>query len=432
MAGRAMTTESAAAGDEIDSLRGWLVVGCAFVMLFFTWGSFFTYTVYAGTLGAEFGLTGVRVSGVYSLGVFVLFAAGGLVGIYSSRLPLRPVIAGAGVTIAAAAGLFQVVESFLGVVLAFALLGVAGGTLYVLVASTVPQWFDAYEGRAMGVAVLGNGLSVQVFALVWLGLIERGGIRYAFLVVGGAFAAAMVLASLLFRRPRDRRTETDGNRDDGTDLGSAGESATDGIDRAWLVAFVRTPRFVAAFLGLGLLWAWYYVLSSQMVQVLTTAGVARTVAATAFGLVGGVSVLARVASGVLADRVGARQTLTACVLLAAFAALLLIRASVRPVMYASLVVFGVGLGGIATLYSPVVLRGFGSANAAAVIGVFQFASAISALLTPVAMNALVDAFGGYTEPLVLLAIVTAAGAGLFWSGTEPEPERPPSERRRRA
>jgi dipeptide/tripeptide permease len=213
---------------------------------------------------------------------------------------------------------------------------------------------------------------------------------------------AALLAAVVYRRPPGARPERAGP-----------------VDLARLRSRMGATSYRLALAGYPLLWAWYFVLSAGLVDLLTTAGIDRTVAATAFGTIGGVSVAGRLASGWLADRVGARETFTGGVVLAALGLLALTAVETRLSMYATLVVFGAGLGVIATLFSPVVIRQFGPEDATAVVGSFNVAEAAGAFLAPLGVNWAVQATGGYTLPMVALAGLTLAGAGLFYWGTDP-------------
>mgnify|MGYP000097278079 CR=1 FL=1 len=388
--------------DAVDSRTSWSIVLVGFLLLSILWGSIFTFTVYAGELAAAFGLTGFQTSGVFSFGTAAFFIVGGSVGILVARVPLRPVVGAAGLAIAGSVLLLQVVGSYAGLLAAFALYGLAGGTIFVLTLSLVPQWFDRYQGTAMGLTVTGNGIGVQVFPFVWLWLFERTSIQRAFLVVGGAAALVVLAATVVYRRPPWVR---------------GGETVA--VDLAWVRSLLANPRFVAAWVGLVLGWAWYFLLSAGLVDVLTEAGIARSLAATAFGLVGGVSVASRVASGALADRIGARETLVSGVALAALGLVVLAFTTAPTSMYLALVTFGAGLGAIAALYSPVVIRAFDPENATAVTGIFTYCSAVAGFLTPLGINGLYRATGGYDLPLLVLAALTFVGAGLFYWGTDP-------------
>lgn len=389
-------------GAAIDSIAGWVIVALGFLLLVVLWGAVFTYTVYADALTSAFGLTGLGTSAVFSIGSAAFFVVGGSVGVLATRTPLRPVVAAAGVAIVASIGALQVVDSFLGLAVAFALFGMAGGTTFVLTISVVPQWFEAYEGTAIGVTIAGNGLGVQVFPYVWLWLLERTTVRRAFLVVGAVAVLLLLAATFVYRRPPVRR-----DRD------------AVAVDPAWVRSLLVDPRFVAAWIGLVIAWSWFFVLSAGLVDVLTEAGIARAVASTAFGLVGGVSVVSRVAGGGLADRIGPRVTIAGGIVLSAGGLLLLALTAGTTTMYAALVTLGAGLGTIAALYAPIVIRAFGPMKATAVTGIFTFCSAAAGFVAPLAVDGFAGVVGGYTIPLVALSGVTVLGAWLFYWGTDP-------------
>jgi len=388
--------------SELDSPTGWLVVALGVVVLLLVWGVIFTFTVYSEALSTAFGLSALRTSTVFSITTAAFYVAGGVAGVLAARVPLRPVVAAAGATIAAAVGLLQITTSYPGVVAAFGLLGTAGGTTFVVVISLVPQWFDEYEGRAMGITFTGNGLGILVLPPVWVWLLERTGIRGAFAVIGGVTALAVLVAATIYRRPSGRR--------------SRGAPA---VDTDWIRANVLDTRFLAAVTGFSLLWIWYFTLSAGLVGILTANGIPRAVAATAFGIVGGVSVAGRLASGEFADRIGMRVTLTAgTVVAAASLAALPWIGSTLP-MYALLVAFGAGLGAVAPLFSPIIITRFGPENATAIVGAFTVGQAVTSFSAPVALSLLRSASGGYTVPLLLLGGLTLLGGVLFYRGTAP-------------
>lgn len=388
--------------SELDSLTSWLVVALGVVVLLLVWGVIFTFTVYSDALSSAYGLSALRTSTVFSITTAAFYVAGGVAGVLAARVPLRPVVAAAGATIAAAVGLLQITTSYPGVVAAFGLLGTAGGTTFVVVISLVPQWFDEYEGRAMGITFTGNGLGILVLPPAWVWLLERTGIGGAFAVIGGATALAVLAAATIYRRPAGRRS--------GGDLAVGAE---------WIRRNVLDSRFLAAVLGFSLLWTWYFVLSADLVGILTDNGISRALAATAFGIVGGVSVAGRLASGEFADRIGTRMTLTGGVVVAGLSLAVLPWIAAPLPMYALLVAFGAGLGAVAPLFSPIVIGRFGPGNATAIVGAFTVGQAVTSFSAPVVLSLLRSASGGYTAPLVLLGGVTLLGGALFYRGTAP-------------
>jgi MFS family permease len=395
------TGESAAHEADVDSAQGWVLVALGVCMLTLIWGAIFTFTVYADKLAATFGLPALQVSSVFSITIAVFLIAGSISGVFAARFPLRSVVVTTGVGFVVTAAAVQVVDSYVGVVAAFALLGVAGGTMFIIIVSLVPQWFDAYQGRAMGITMTGNGLGVLAFPFVWLWLFDRTGFRTAFGVVVGAAAVVVLVSSLVYRRPR----------------GSSRSTTT--IDAAWVRAMIEDPRFVGASFGYGLLWCWYYVLSSQLVDILTTGGISTAVAAKSFGTIGGVSIVARVGSGFVGDRVGRRETFVTGVVLAGVCVIVLPTIHTRLPLYITLTGFGIGLGTLAPLWSPIVVTRFGAESATATVGLLKLPQAGAAFIAPLAVSALFGITGGYAAPLVILSAITVLGAFLFYWGTAP-------------
>jgi MFS family permease len=194
--------------------RGGLVVALGVLVLLLVWGVVFTFTVYSEALATAFGLSALRTSTVLSITTAVFCIAGGVTGVPAVRVPLRPVVA-------AAVGILQVTTSYLAVVAAFGLVGTAGGTTFVVI-SLVPQWFDEYEGRAMGVMFTANGLGILVLPPVRVRLLDRIGIRGAFAVIGGATALALLAATPVYPRPDGRPAERPCGASCGPDFGDAG------------------------------------------------------------------------------------------------------------------------------------------------------------------------------------------------------------------
>lgn len=254
----------------------------------------------------------------------------------------------------------------------------------------------------MGITFTGNGLGILVLPPAWVWLLERTGIRGAFAVIGGATAAVVLVAAVFYRRPSGH-----------------GSGRAPAVDADWLRANFLDARFLAAVTGFSLLWTWYFTLSADLVGILTASGIPRTVAAAAFGIVGGVSVAGRVASGEFADRIGMRVTLSAGVVVAAASLTVLPWIGSALPMYVLLVLFGAGLGAVAPLFSPIVIGRFGPANATAIVGAFTVGQAVTAFSTPVVLSLLRSASGGYTVPLAVLGGATILGGLLFYRGTEP-------------
>jgi MFS family permease len=387
---------------EVDSGYGWVIVGTSFFLLFLIWGIVFTFTIYSGHFTRQFGLSRVAASTIYSTGLLGFFIGGGIMGIATSFLRLRPVLVVKAALFASGIAVFQVVTTFAGLALAFVCMGTAMGGTFVLVLGLVPQWFEQRSGLAMGITQAGAGGGLLVMPLVWRWTLTRIELQTAFLGIGGILLMILLVAAIVFRRPQEY-TAQDG-------------SVTSVVDRKWLLRTLKYWRFWAAFAGLGLIFTWYFVLSDQMVDLLTQANIGIGVASAAFGLIGGVSIFSRIGSGVVADWQTPRLTLMTCTGLVVVGNLLLIQRSTSVMMYAAIACFGIGYGGIAALYSPILVRSFSPENAATVMGLFVFSEGLFGFVTPPAATFLAGVYG-YDALLAVIALLTTIGSLTFWLGT---------------
>lgn len=398
------TEESMAREEPLDSAQGWLVVGLGVCMLTMIWGTVFTFTVYADRLAAAFDLTALQVSSIFSITTAVFLAVGGIFGVFAARFRLRSALVAVSVGLAVATGLLQIVNSYVGVVAAFALLGTAGGTAFTIVVSLAPQWFDTYQGLATSITMTGVGLGPLVLPFAWLWLLDRTGFRTAFAVVIGVMVVVVFVSSLVYRRPFGRSKNT----------------AT--VDAAWLRARIGNPRFLSTAIGFPLVFIWFYVLSAHLVDILTTNGIDISVAAAGISVISGVSIVTRVGGGFIGDRYGQRETFSSSVGLASVCAFALPFVHSTILVYPILVGFGIALGPLASLWSPIVLTRFGHENATATVGLLNIATAGFAFLAPLAATVFRRVTGGYVVPLIVLGIVTVLGGGLFHWGTKAKRE----------
>ncbi|QCS44487.1 nitrate/nitrite transporter [Natrinema versiforme] len=395
------TEVSNAHEEALDSAQGWLIVGLGICILTAIWGAVFTFTVYADRLAATFGLSALQVSSVFSITTAVFLMVGGLFGVFAARFSLRPVLAMTGIGLVITIALLQIVESYLGVIVVFVLLGTAGGTAFTIVVSLAPQWFDAYQGLATSLTMTGIGLGPLVLPFAWLWLFEQTGFRSAFAVVIGVTAVFVFVSSLVYHRPpRDSQNTTT-------------------VDAVWLRARISNSRFLSTAIGFALAFSWYYVLSAHLVEILTANGIGVNVAAAGLSVIGGVSVFTRVGGGIVGDRVGQRETFLTSAVLASLCAFGFPFARSNLLIYVVLFGFGIALGPLASLWSPIVLSRFGSENATATVGLINIAVAGSAFLSPLIISAFHRMTGGSILPLILLGIITALGAALFHWGTNP-------------
>ena len=388
------------AGPTADSRYSWFVAIVGAVAMIFTFGTPLSYGIFREPFSEAFAISPVALSTVFSVMLFTFFIGSGLIGVLSVRLPARGVLlAAAGGTGLIAPALF-VVDSYYGLMAVFAVLGLALGTAFVLTASIVPRWFDEYRGAATGLIFVGNGLGLFVLPPLWQRAFATFGVRQGFLAIMSTTAAAFLLVGLVCRRPP-----------------WADQSVTTAREIVgWVAGLARTRTFQLLFVGMGLAFAWYQLLAAYAVDLFAARGLSEAAASTAFGFIGGVSIISRIGGGYLGDRFGSRRAFLGSLVFATAGIALLVIPQV-PVLAVGVFLIGLGLGGSATLYIPVLMQVYPPEKDTAVIGVFNVAGGLGSLLMPPLGTATIAYTDGYTTAILLTVVVTVVAFWLVVAGT---------------
>lgn len=382
-------------GAAPDSRYSWFVAVIGAVAMVFTFGTPLSYGILRAPLSEAFGVPAVELSVVFSVMLFTFFIGSGLIGVVAARLPVRGVILVCAVTTGLLAPTLTLVESYPALLVVFALLGLALGTVFVLLASVVPRWFEERRGAATGLIFVGNGLGLFLLPPLWQYAISTVGIEQAFLLVMSVSATVFLAAGLVCSRPSWAVTAS-------TTLGEIG---------TWVRGLLWTRRFQLLFLGMSLAFAWYQLLAAYAIDLFAARGLTEAAASTAFGLIGGVSIVSRIGGGYAADRIGSRRAFLASLTCAAIGATLLF-APQPPVLAPAIFLLGIGLGGTATLYIPLLLSVYDPEKDTAIVGIFNVAGGVGALAMPPLGTASVAYTGSYTLAILLTLGVTLVA---FWA-----------------
>jgi len=383
-----------------DSTHSWMVAIVGAVAMVFTFGTPLSYGIFRQPLSDALGLSPVAISSVFSIMLCTFFIGSGVVGVIAARLPARGVLLACAITTGLLAPSLYVTTSYVGLAVVFAVLGLALGSVFVLVASIVPRWFDAHRGAATGLIFVGNGLGLFVLPPVWQYVLATFGVRRGFLLVLSATAVAFLLAGVTCRRPQ-----------------WTNQSATTMEDLLkWVRQLAGTRTFQLLFVGIGLAFAWYQLLAAYAVDLFAARGLTEAAASTAFGLIGGVSIVSRIGGGYLADRIGSRRAFLASLGCSAVGIVLFVALPV-PILAFGVVLVGLGMGGCATLYIPVLMQVYDPEKDTAIIGVFNIAGGVGALAMPPLGTVSVAYTGSYTVAILLTFLVTVVAFWTIATGT---------------
>ncbi len=381
-------------GDHrLDSARGWWVVGSAAVAMFTVFGVAYSFGAFFTSMAEEFDTGSGATALVFSVTISLSFVAGPWTGRWADRVGPRPVLLTAAVSLAAGLLLTAAVPNIL---LGYATHGVGVGFAlacgYVPMVSTVGGWFETRRATTLGVAVSGIGLGTLVGSFLAARLIAATTWRTTYVIFALVGAGLLVGASLVAEK---------------------GPAAVQAPRPRPLGELLRVREFTLLYLSTMLTTLGLFVPFVFIVPYAEDRAVSEVAAATLVGLIGGASVVGRLALGRLADRVGIIRLYRSSVLVVALSHLLwLVAGDNYPTLVVNTLVLGVGYGGFIALSPAVTAQQFGLEGLGGVLGTLYTSAAIGSLFGPPLAGVLIEQFGHRTAILSAVAVSLAAVAFL--------------------
>jgi len=273
------------------------------------------------------------------------------------------------------------------------------------------RWYRERLSTAIGIAYAATGVGALFFVPLAQSLIGAYDWRNAYRILG---IALLVLLPAVLLLPWKRFAAGSPDYHHEARRKKPGEGWT-------FRTAVRTPVFW------GLATVFFFTASSmfsvlvQLVAFFIDAGFTPLTAASAFGTIGLLSAVSVTASGILSDRFGYRQTVSASFAgtAAGMAILLALTFFSSGVLLALFVVtFGFCMGTRGPIISSLSARYFAGPHVATIYGGIYSANAIGAAFGALMGGALHDLTGGYRAGLALALVMVALAVTPFWSVRE--------------
>jgi len=363
------------------SSYGWVVLAAAFVIITMAVGTLFSLAVFLKPLEDSMGWARSSVSAIALLNWIAMGLGSFLAGYLSDRFGARPVVLGGGVLLGAglilsgrAEALWQFYVSF-GVLVGF---GVS--CFYVPLTVTAIRWFEHRRGMAASIVSSGNGLGTLALAPLTRWLINNYDWRTAFLILGELALVVVIPAALLLRRSPAAALPVS--------RPAPGPPLTARrLWTFWPFWAIALTHFACCAAHSGPI---FHMVSHAIDQ-----GVAALAAAGALGISGLTSIIGRVGTGMVADRVGAKRTLVTGLILQAVTIFLYLFARDAATLYALAMVFGVAYGSVMPLYAVVTREYFGDRAMGTAYGGVFFISCIGMGIGSYAGGIIHDLLGSY-------------------------------------
>ena len=309
-----------------------------------------------------------------------------------------------------------------GVLLALGITGwtaPAGGALIATV--PVSKWFIRQRGRATGIVQLGLGVGGAVFVSLTQALISTRGWRSAWVTLAWLSAASVPLVLLLRRQPGDMGLEPDGARR----APAAGTPDPSEPVQWTLKAALRTAslwKLSGAFAILGFLLG---AASVHRIPHWIELGFHPATVSLAFSMDAGAATIMALAAGFVVERLDARivglvSCLCFCVAVAIMAAAQMWAPPWTPLLLASTLPFGCGVGLYMVVQGVIWAQYYGWQFVGTIRGVvLPFIFLASGLGAPFA-GALRDASGNYRSSWLLVSALAIVAAALILSARRPQ------------
>jgi len=369
-------------------------------------GTYIAFGVFFNPLMEEFGWPRAAIAAAPAASFFVMGVSGMAVGRLNDSFGPRLLLTGTALLLGLGCVLMAQVSTLAGLYLSFGLIfGMGMSAVDVVALTTIARWFSARRGFMTGIVKAGTGAGQFVVPLAASALIALLGWRWAIALVGSTVAAVLIaLARFLRRDPGE-----------GSPSGAANEGRASGAPGLSLSRVFRAaPFWILGTMNLILV-SCLMVVMLHIVPHARDLGIPPLPAAGVLSTIGGVSILGRLASGVLIDRLGSKRVmhLGFCLLVSG---LLWLQFSDRPwMMYLFGAVYGLAHGSFFTAISPLAAEWFGIRFHGTVFGVVACFGTTGGAAGPILAGHLFDVTGSYRAAFLILTGLALAAWGMLFA-----------------
>ena len=375
----------------------WVILTACLIIITINAGIRFSFGVFFEPLQVDFDLTRTLTSGILSVysmfGCIFSLICGWILDRYEPKL----VFTAMGLATALSLLLTSQANTLAHLYLTYSLLLAIGtGPSWVVVAATISRWFADSRGLALGIASSGIGLGTLILTPTAAYLISIYGWRSSFLILGViAFFIIIPCAQFLRKPATEIATLPKGEKTELTNKDSAeGTSYYNPRERPLLQ--ITKSKNLWLFLLIWFLSAFCIIMViTHLVRYGIDLGFTSLQASSILAMIGGVSIVGRVAIGRASDILGRKQVAMACALFIAIAMLLLIKASSLWMLYLFAVIFGLFYGGLMTVVGAFIAETFGLSHIGAIFGIIEIGWAGGSGLGPVLAGYVFDNSGNY-------------------------------------
>ncbi len=281
---------------------GWYIVTAGTLLLGTCFGISYSFSVYFFSLQSEFSWNRAATSGAFSLYLLLVGFFSIVCGRAVDRYGPKPIVLIMGLISGISLILTATVQTLWQFYFTYSVLLAAGtGGMYIIIMSTASRWFYRKRAFAMGILGAGASMGAVVMAPVSAWLISAYQWRTAYVLTGILAWVLIIPGALALKQdPSEIGAGLDGN---------PCFPVKPAADIKKVAAFSIAGAIKSSnFWHLSQVWFWFsfclYMVITHIVPRAQDSGLKPMQAATLISILTAVSVVSRLAGGMLADRVG--------------------------------------------------------------------------------------------------------------------------------
>jgi MFS family permease len=397
---------------------GWWIVAVSAVTLLLAGGiGFYSFGAFFTPLVDEFGWSRAQIS--LSMSIMGLIGiTGPLLGTWVERYGAKRVmLLGAlfmGLSFACLGFTFSLHYFY---VLYFV---VAAGQMAILnipVLTLVSNWFEKRKGLAMGISVAGFGLGGMIMLPLSAHLIQLLGWRWTYPILGITICLALVplIALVVKNSPRDIGTSPDGEKYIAPEKHQRTPVPDSNmrIQRWTLPKALKTSTFWILVLAFMMVFVGTASVIAHAVPFFVGQGFSNQLASTILGSAVGVSILGRIITGYLSDRIPVKYVAVLFFTFQMAGLLVLIFPGTQANIPAFVVVFGLAMGGLFVLEPLTIREYFGLDSFGTIYGGLWAFQTLGWAAGPYITGYIFDTTGSYNSAFIAFIFATLLATVLI-------------------
>ena len=393
--------------STVQTRQGYVVTAAAFFLQMLGIGSLLSFGIFIPELENEFGWSRATLAGAASMANLVNGTLALGAGYLSDRYGPRIVMTIAGIIVGSAYFLLSQTQAIWQLYLLYGGLFAIGWSAFdVVPLSTVAKRFSANRGVMTGIVKGGAGTGMFAIPLLVGGLVASIGWRWAFAVLGLLVLVGVSISARFLRlEPAAASPENAG------EVTESAPPVGDAIGLTLHQAFHTHQFWIMCVMYLLVYWCSFTIVV-HVSPYAVDLGFSTVAAASMISVMGIASIVGRLTTGKLIDRIGLRRTMTIGLVGWVLAYTWLQLQGGIWTLYVFAVAYGFNHGSLFTVFSPKIAELFGTRAHGSIFGAVLVSAAIGGAIGPYLAGRMFELTGNYKLVFVILAVLSVVMIGL--------------------